>query len=193
MNRIGSLIIAISLLAVSTSFGQFKFGVKGGVNFNNVNGLNTSYYEAANNITRYHAGIMAEIRIPILGVEADLLYSAKGSTLTEATTGTISDFKSNYIDLPIMVKIYFIKILNIHMGPQFEFLLSAENGGQNIKDQFKTSQMSGVIGVGVELAFLYTVLRYNFGLTAIGLETSPEFDQSKLNTFQISVGIWLMK
>ena len=193
MNKIGLLIISISLFAFSTSFGQLKFGVKGGVNFNNVNGVNTTYYEAANNITRYHAGVMAEIRIPILGVEADLLYSAKGSTLTEATNGTISDFKSNYIDFPIMVKFYIIKIINIHLGPQFEFLISAENDGLNVEDQLKTSMMSGIVGAGVELGFLYTALRYNFGLSVIGLETSPEFDQSKLNTFQISVGIWLKK
>ena len=193
MRKTGLLIVAISLLTVGYSFGQLKFGIKGGVNFNNMNGINTTYYEAANNITRYHAGLMAEIKIPILGVEADLLYSAKGSTLTDAVDGTISEFKSNYIDFPIMVKFYIVKIINIHLGPQFEFLMSAENGGTPIKDQFKTTQMSGIVGVGLELGFLYTALRYNFGLSAIGLETSPEFDQSKLNTFQISVGIWLKK
>jgi hypothetical protein len=193
MKKLGTLIITIFLLGLSTSFAQFKFGVKGGVNFANVNGFNTTYIQAAENITRFHGGIMTEIKLPVLGVQADLLYSAKGSTLTDAFDGSVSDFKSNYIDIPIVLKLYILKILNLHVGPQFEFLLSADNGGVDVKDQFKSSHMSGVVGAGLELSFLYAALRYNFGLSTIGVENSPAFDTAKLNTFQASVGIWLSK
>ena len=52
--------------------------------------------------------MMMEVKLPVkLGFEADILFSTKGASFGS------SDYKLSYIDIPVVMKIYMVKVLRL--------------------------------------------------------------------------------
>lgn len=171
-----TLFIAISISVNAQSV--FKFGITGGLNMANISG------DVSNNsnVLGYNAGLMAEIKLPVkIGVEADVLYSVKGATVNDL------DLKLSYIDIPLVFKIYTLKVLNFQVGPQYSILTAASFDGDDIKENFKPSEFSVVVGLGVDVLKFHAAARYNFGLTNI-VENGGEL---KNRVIQLSIGLWI--
>ncbi len=92
---------------------QYHFGIKGGINFSNFSGKdaegdeNTPPFETKKGIT---VGIFTETPINnIFSFQSALLYSVKGAKNTEEEQGesVTATFNLNYIEIPILAKIYF--------------------------------------------------------------------------------------
>jgi len=179
MKRIKGLLVVVLLVVGFTASAQFKFGVGGGLNIANLGGSDISGTES---ILGYNGGFMAEVKLPIkLGVEADLLFSTKGASLGK------SDLKLSYIDLPVVMKIYMVKILSFQLGAQYSMLVKASADDVNIKEAYKSNDLSAVLGLGIDVLKLHASARYNYGLSSI----DDIGEDIKNNMFTFTVGVWI--
>lgn len=187
MKKVYVVLVAVLLVGTLSAQAQFKFGVKAGANFSKFSSTDASVQ--AKNLTAWHGGLMAEIKLPVIGIQADAIYTQNGSKfdIGQAT----GEIKSTYIQVPVVAKVYILKVLNLQAGPQFGFLTGAKDGdNEDIKDQLESSDLQIVFGAGVELGPVNGAIRYNLGVKDIS--AIDGFDL-KNNAFTISVGIWLKK
>ncbi len=188
MKRLYTLLVAIVLLGSISAQAQLKFGVKAGANFSKLSSSNPQ--EQFKNLTAWHGGVMLELKLPIFGIEVDALYTQNGTKFDAGIA--IEDLKNTYIAIPVLVKMYILKVLNIHVGPQFSFLTSSKLGDIDYKDQLASNDLQIVFGAGVELGRLHGSLRYNLGVKDINANAlNPS--TLKNNAVMLSVGIWLKK
>jgi len=174
MKKISILAVCLFFVVVGAQ-AQVGLGVKGGLNFANVNVKDAA--EDPDSKTGYHFGAFAEIGMGGINLQPELLFSAKGS----------DDLDLTYLEVPILLKKNFAKVLNVHLGPQFGFLTSAEVEEEDVKDFLKSSDISAVVGAGVNLpAGLTGGVRYVFGLSDI--DDDGFGTEVKNRTLQIFVG-----
>mgnify|MGYP001179659949 CR=1 FL=1 len=203
MKKLSILFLSIILVGASNlamSQAQLAVGLKGGLNFAklNVDGSLSSNYESK---TGFHGGAFMLIKLSKIGIQPELLFSKQGSTLKYSGTPTLeSNF--DYINVPIMLKLYTVAGINLQAGPQFGFVAKAKQdipnltgGGvttQDIKDQLKGYDLSLGLGLGWDAPFGLTFdARYNLGLSKINdVSGSPE---AKNQVIQVSVGYKLFK
>lgn len=169
------LIIAALVACGNLASAQISGGIKGGVNFANID-----VDGDPDGKTGYHVGVFASFGAAGIFIQPELLYSAKGA----------EDFDLTYIEIPILLRKNFAKVLNIHLGPQFGILTKGEIdtgvGTVDVKDELKGSDLSAVFGAGVNLpGGLSAGGRYILGLSDIDDGFGTEI---KNRTFQLYVG-----
>jgi hypothetical protein len=109
----------------------------------------------------------------------------------------LGEYQDNftYLSVPVMVKFYIIDGLNLHLGPQFGFLIDGERkfqnplseGSRDIKDYYKKSDISVSLGGGWDLPFgLNLDVRYNIGIQDINNVSNGE--EAKSRVFFVSLG-----
>jgi len=176
MKNFKKTLTALALLITLSANAQFKAGILGGLNLAQI----TGDVKGVDNLIGYHAGLMAEIKLPIkIGVELDALYSVKGAELN------LANQTLTYVDFPLVLKIYTVKIVSFQIGPQYSYLLAADYDDADIKNSMSLSDFSAVIGLGLDVTKLHAAIRYNIGVTNI-LKTG----QAKNSMFQFSLGYW---
>ena len=203
MKRILLLLIFCSVGFIYQSHAQagFRLGVKGGLNFANVD---TDI--SADSRTGFHAGAFATIKISKLAIQPELIYSSQGAELQfQGFEEARSNF--NYLNVPILLKLYLIGGLNLQLGPQFGFLLGANSEDDiaeqaineisnaedisDLRDAFNGSDVSLGIGAGIDLPFGLTAdARYNLGLSEI--DDSEALGATRNQVFQLSLGYRLI-
>ena len=179
-----SLLTAVILICLQ-SFGQLKFaaGIKGGLNFSNLN-LSTL---STSGTTGYHAGVFAQFRFSKVAIQPEIILSQQGSVVD------FKELESSYINIPLIVKIYLAAGVNLQFGPQFGFLNKAELEDRgDVKDLLKTADISAGLGVGWDAPFGLTCeARYNLGLTDNNDDLYNE--PVKNQVFQLSVGFKIIR
>jgi hypothetical protein len=186
MKKINLLVLVI-LLGAGSAFAQgISIGIKGGPNFAN---LDVSDFSGSlKNKTGIHGGAFVLFKMKKFGLQPEILFSQQGSNIKFDATNTESSI--DYINIPIILKLYTVLGLNLQVGPQFGFLSKAEFDGDNVKDSFKNSDTSLALGVGWDLPLRLSIdARYNLGLSDIS--DDPNFDTIKNQVWQISVGFKL--
>lgn len=174
------ILIAITLFIGTMTFAQgIDLGVKAGMNFASI-----SDASGLKNKTGVQAGIFAGIKFSDkLGIQADLLYSQQGA---EFDAG---EFDLTYINVPLVIKYYLFKGLNLQAGPQFGFVvddkISIDVFGDIAKQlEAEKADVSGIVGAGYDLPFgLRIDARYNFGFTDV-----VEDFNSKNSVVSVAVG-----
>jgi hypothetical protein len=102
------------------------FGIKAGANYSNVY---DAQGEEFHNDAKFGFAGGVFISIPIgkfLGVQPEVLYSQKGFHATGKLLGGTYDFTrtTNYIDVPLFIRLKPSKYFTILAGPQYSYLLS---------------------------------------------------------------------
>lgn len=174
---------------------QFKIGAGAGLNFSEYSweeSSNTTF----NGALGINGGLIMEVKLPVeLGIEVDVLFSQKGfeADFDDPLLSSFS-YETNmaFIDLPVVAKLYMLKVISLQGGLQYSQLLSAitksEAFGENdVKDAFNSGYLSAVIGFGIDVSKLHFSTRYNFGITKINS------GGAKQNMLTFTVGIWLKK
>ena len=150
--------IIIVLLTINICAQNITFGAKAGLNSASVNTNN----QDVSTRKSIHLGITSEIKIShSFSIQPELLYSSQGfnNSLDNLT------IKTNYINLPVMVKYYFANGLSLEAGPQIGFLTSAEINGEDVMNNFKSSDYAVSLGAGYKLnSRLNFSLRYSVGV-----------------------------
>ena len=183
--------LIIVLVGFGTAYSQagLRLGLKGGLNFANldVDNLSTS------NRTGYHVGAFATVKLTKIAIQPEIIFSSQGSNVDLGSGFGEVKQQFNYVNIPILLKLYLAAGLNLQLGPQFGFLTSAEFDENDIKDELKNSDISLALGAGWDLpiAGLVVDARYNLGLNDVS--DSAVFGDTKNRVFQLSLGIRILE
>lgn len=200
MKKILYLLFVVAGMGVAqTANGQAQFalGIKAGPNFSKLD-VNSSAGDNYKSRTGFHGGAFALIKLTKIGIQPEILFSQQGSKVTFNSGDGEANF--DYINIPIILKLYTIAGLNLQVGPQFGFLSGGEVketiGGitttYDAKEFYKGSDFSAALGIGWDLPFGLTLdARYNLGLSKVN--DGQNSSQSKNQVFQISAGFKLIK
>jgi len=193
------LLVAVALMGfVSNSFAQesWSFGVKGGLNISTVTG---GSFDDPSHRTAFNAGVLAEIPIANrFSIQPEVLYSAQGYDFASIDEDNIFDTDDNieyqldYIQVPILAKVYVTDGLSMQAGPSFNFNVNeeldfspTENGGDvELSDQVSDFEMGAAAGLEYKLnSGFFVQARYTYGFTEV-------FDGSDAHNsvWQASVG-----
>jgi hypothetical protein len=137
-----------------------------------------------------HAGFFALVKWGRLGIQPEVMFSQQGYSASYDLGGEEKGH-FNYVNVPVIFKVYTVKGINIQAGPQFGFLTSAKSkadGGEiDVKSALKKSDVAIAVGAGWDLTAGLTVdARYNIGLTEINGENVQT--EIKNQVFQLSIG-----
>lgn len=200
MKKIAVLVLFMALSVAGYSQAQVAIGIKAGPNFAKIN-TEENAGENYKNRTGFHGGAFVLFKITKIGIQPELLFSQQGSTVE--VNGTDLEANFNYINIPILLKLYLAGGINLQAGPQIGFVSKAEveqfvSGSSgattmtDVKDQLKGNDVSLALGAGWDLPFGLTLdARYNLGLSEINDAAGSE--EAKNQVFQVSVGFKLIK
>jgi Outer membrane protein beta-barrel domain len=198
-NKISIYVLAFLALLSFESFSQVQvsLGLKGGPNFAKLD-VNSNVSSNYKNRTGFHGGGFFLVKISKVGIQPELIFSRQGTNFKVNAQDLNSNF--DYINVPVMIKLYTVLGINLQFGPQFGFLASTggkavDNAGNPVdatKSLYKSSDLSAAFGVGWDLPFGLTIDgRYNLGLSKI--QDNPLLDATKNQVIQVSLGYKLVK
>ncbi|OOG71152.1 porin family protein [Flavobacterium sp. A45] len=117
MRSLKILLLSAFIVLVSNAVSAQAWGVRAGANISNIsgNGLDTSAK------TGLYVGVYKEIPLikSLLFIQPELQYSQEGFE-----TDNFEDTKIDYLTVPVLAKIYVVKLLSFETGPQFGFVVS---------------------------------------------------------------------
>lgn len=170
-----------------------SFGVKGGVNFATITGDD---FDSPDSRTSFHVGALAEFPVAeIFSVQIEALYSGQGfkSDIDGGIFGGDgkAEYQLDYINVPVLAKLYVTKGFSFEVGPQFSFKVNEEidfdatgNNGDINLNEAKDFEFGVAAGVTFQTDMgLFATGRYNYGLTEI-----IEDSDVKNSVFQIGIG-----
>jgi len=178
----------------SMAMAQFQLGFKGGLNYADFQIDNIR----SNQKSGFHFGAFTTLKLGKIAIQPEVVFSQQGTNFNFDGKELESNF--NYINVPILFKLYLIGGLNIQAGPQFGYLTGAtssfdpitelETGKSSIRDYYSESDLSLALGIGWDLPFNVNVdFRYNRGISDISNESIPV---TRNQVYQVSVGIRLI-
>jgi hypothetical protein len=181
--------IAAVLFTAVAAQAQIKFGVKAGANFYKFGGDDAKIGDISPKLKIGLAG-GGIVNIPIsemFSVQPEVLYSMEGAKYEE--DGEKLTYKTDYINIPVMIQYNNTSGFYAETGPQIGFLASAKGtDGDNtvdLKDQFKGINFSWALGLGYKMSSGFGFgARYNLGLGNI---LDDEDANIKLGGFNVGV------
>ena len=176
--------------ADNTADKSVSFGVKGGVNFATVTGED---FDSPDSRTSFHVGALVEIPVSdMFSVQAEALYSGKGFDYDfEGPDGDKAEFQLDYIDVPVLAKIYITEGLSIEAGPQVSFLINEEidyNPNSDSGDIDLNDAESIDFGLAGGLSFQTNMGLFATGRYAMGFSDIYKDVDVHNSTFQIGIG-----
>jgi hypothetical protein len=192
--KVVAVVICFITLSFTSQAQSVSLGIKAGPNFSKLSG-SQSLSQNYNNRTGWHFGAYALIKLSKIGIQPELLYSKQGSTFT--VNSTSFDANYDYINVPIIVKLYLAAGLNIQLGPQFGFATNTQlkSASQNYNSAIKGSDLSAAMGLGWDLPFGLSIdARYNLGLSNNNnLASQGATGEVKNQVIMASIGYRLFK
>lgn len=201
----GILLISTSFIYAQADSKAVQLGVKAGVNSSKITGDD---YDDVKSRTSFNVGLLAEIPITErFSFQLEVLYSGQGFDVQENDQDNIFDTDDNveyqldYIQVPLLLKVYLVQGLSIEAGPQFGFKIHEEldyqpnsDGGdvEINEDDSYIKDFDTSVALGVAYKFnngFFVNSRYTFGLTDIFEEdTILENVDAKNVVWQFGVG-----
>ena len=174
-NMSKKLVLTVLTLTLTTiSFAQIDFGAKAGINYNFGGDLSEVISETGNNAkdlisgadnkAGFHAGLWAKINLIGLYIRPEVVYTQLNNSYTNTQDNVKTDFKTNKIDIPILIGAKIIGPLQVFAGPDFQYILKSDfsqDDFTNIKTKDFTAGLH--IGAGLELGRLGVDIRWEKG------------------------------
>jgi Opacity protein and related surface antigens len=161
--------LVMGTAAKAQNWADWSYGVKGGLNFASVTGDDNGKMKFSFNL-----GAFAEYRFnDFFGIQPELMYSRQGAY--DKVAGVKQWERLNYINIPILAKLYVLDNLSVDIGPQIGILLhskskwkSGGSSGKNDIDGLKGADVSFAMGLTYRVDRNWDVnVRYNLGLTDV--------------------------
>ena len=195
MKKLLFLITTCTVIGFTASAQKTTFGLKAGMTAANMkesfDGLKLSYSTKIG----FYAGALAEIGVAKnFAVQPELFFALMGAQLKDS--GINAKLNLGYINLPILLK-YKSEGFSAFAGPQIGYLVTAKvkDGGKkaDAKDQFKSTDFSGVVGAGYTLSNGFGFdARYQVGLSNISKDTGID-GNGKNSAFMVGVHYFFSK
>jgi hypothetical protein len=190
------------LISASAANAQY-LGARVGVNFANMIRTGDDNYK-----TEFKPGLHAGLTLDIPVVDRlvfapELMYSQKGYKTSGRTLFDANNdytITTNFIEIPILLKINAAKGFNIHLGPQVSFLASTTTKFESGSDAYKTtvkeeneglrkSIVGGVIGVGFSVGTKASLIaRYALDLQKNNGEGNSQTPEYRNQVIQLGLG-----
>lgn len=167
---------------------EITIGPKLGWNITNISNMSES-----KNKMSFSVGGFAEFKFnDFLALQPELLYSRQGFRLKD--DGVKSHIRVNYLNIPILAKLYVLEGLSVDLGPQLGFALNGKSktkyNGTTVKNKItnvNTCDVSFAVGLSYEYEAFMVSARYNIGLTNV-IDKDDAGGNNKNHVFQLSVG-----
>jgi hypothetical protein len=199
--------IIISLLFISGSYAQIRFGIRGGVNsstfkadevISTTDGLKITYPKDSR--MGFHFGLISQIKLFNVFIQPEMLLTTNKNTVSveDLTTHTtkILDQTFNKLDIPILAGMKFGPA-KIELGPVASFLLKNKTDlleGSTYKAIYNKATFGYQAGVGLEVSKLTVDFKYEGNLSKMGssikIGDKPFNTDSRMSQFIVSVGIF---
>ena len=160
------IFLGVFLFSIVTSNAQIDWGIKGGLNYNS----NGDLVSESENIVvdpdsnaGYHFGVFATTKGKIF-FRPELVFTHTKSVYEY--NNLKADFKMDKIDAPILVGLKIIGILNVFIGPSFQYIIKTDLEDIALSDVENDITVGGIFGVGVQIGKLGIDLRYERGFSS---------------------------
>ncbi|MBC6368367.1 porin family protein [Algoriphagus sp. AK58] len=143
-----------------------QLGIRGG--FSSANFSNSDFTA----LSSFHVGGYYQISSGgLFSFEPGIQYSGKGYNTTSIAGEDVTD-KLGYLDVPVLVRLNFLPILNVFAGPQLSFLMSRDytrgTSSSNSLEPVRGYEYGAVVGVGVSIfSGLNAQVSYDMGLSSL--------------------------
>ena len=196
-----SILIAVIAVLGFTSAASAQefvyFGAKGGVNFTN---MTSDGFEDEKSRTGFHLGLVSEIPLSErFSLQPEVLYATQGleANRTFAGQNFNGEYQLDYIQVPVLAKIYLIDGLAIEAGPSFNFLVEEEYDFESDMGdaEFDTEagsdfEFGGAIGASYKFnSGFFASARYTQGFTDVFDSDNWDDDAIKNNGIQLGIGL----
>lgn len=109
------IMIIACVLVLGTAHAQTVWGIRGGVNINDISNSYTGGIDQADNLQSYHAGLMTNISVFMFSFQPSVLVTGKGALATYGDPNGTADYfvaETNplYLEIPATFN------LNLHFG-----------------------------------------------------------------------------
>ena len=196
------LALICMLLTAGAAMAQkrFTFGPKVGVDLTHFWGSGTKFYESNRVQLNYQVGVFAEYRASDhFAIAPEVVFASQGGIIKDYGTPSgiyKQTYTTNYINVPLMLKLYVIKPLSIDFGPQVGFnVYSKYRGDWDLNDEYDktydSTKRTNTFDFGLGLGATYNIAsdvfvqaRYTLGLTKIFKDEDP----IKNGNAQIAIG-----
>lgn len=174
-----------------SNFGEFKWGLKGGVNFAGVNNI-TDGIEIDKGRLGFVGGAFCKIPLKsFLSIRPELLFHMKGSTLDVPSdvAGLYDEFRFglNYLEVPLSFDFDLPFFIDFHAGVQGAFLISQSlkfNGTKSSSSEdFNKTEFGWHLGSGIDLGNIGIQVRYQQSL-------APFYDATLFGTGKFEPRNW---
>lgn len=187
MKKVLMLTAGLLLMYGAKAQTEITVGPKVGLNVTNI-----SNQDAKNKVS-FHLGGFAEFKFnDFFAVQPELLYSRQG--LRDKVDGHKYRIRVNYLNIPVLAKLYVLKDLSVDLGPELGFALNAKSkiksGNTTTKTKIKdnnTLVVNFVIGVSYNWDDFMFSARYNVGLSNV-MDKDKWGGNNKNHVFQLSAG-----
>jgi hypothetical protein len=136
-----------------------------------------------------------------IAIQPELVFSQQGATNTGVSTGHSYEnkVKLNYLNVPVLLKVYLGNVVNVQVGPQFGLLLSGRHTGQigyisssysnngyvevdeDVKKDYGNDvSLCGGLGVDLKNGLLFSA-RLAYGMTDINNNEADKALRQRLN------------
>lgn len=188
-----SVVVALFIIT-SVNAQNLQFGISGGID-----AARFALSGATGGPLKYKTDLAGGLSLEyglssLVGLQLEANYSRQGTGLIAEDGGSAGSFQTDYITVPVLLKLYGSPRLSFFAGPQLGILLSAEQKsiGQednDIKDQFKSTTFYAVFGSEYKFANgVFVNARYNVGLDNIAEEDGIGGGEIKHRYFSLRIG-----
>lgn len=172
----------------------FRIGAKGGINVNKIQGQS---YKSGFNYNYLLGGFM-QFNFGRFGLQPEVNFVQSSSEFSKDGNNVYNDLffggsqqkaKLNYIKVPVLLNINVgeSKHVKLQVGPQFSGLLKQSvDSLKSNNNLFKTSDLSMVGGIWIQVPFINLGARYELGLSNVNDVDNKE--KWKSQAFTIFVG-----
>ncbi|MFT3908620.1 MAG: porin family protein [Ferruginibacter sp.] len=200
-------LIVLFLIVTSTGFSQsskveeehenfFRFGLKGGVNINKVNGKAFKKAYSYN----FQAGAFLQFNFSKrFGIQPEVNFVQASAEISNNSNDVYDDLfgggdqnkaKLNYLDVPVLLNVNLgpSKRVKLQVGPSYGFLLKQSvDSLKTNANIYKNGEWSAVGGIWFQLPVVHIGARYKYGLTNINAIDKQESWHNQ--ALQIFIGL----
>ena len=170
----------VGTLALSASVNAQKYGIRAGLNIATVTGQDAD----VNPRNAFYAGFFKEVTLipKLVYLQPEVQYSSQG--FKREILGNENEYRIDYINVPILVKVYLLKTFSLEAGPQFGFKIH-DDYDPIIGNDVETFDPGFAAGLGINFSLgLFAEARYAKGFQ----EVIKDFD-GKNQVIQLGVGL----
>ncbi|MCL1669245.1 PorT family protein [Elizabethkingia ursingii] len=197
------IVLGTMAFAQTTNNGGIRFGIKGGGNLSTITEGN---FSDTQHKFGFNGGLFMNMPISDkFNFQPEVIYNYMGSKSTADVNGEKIKSETNlgYISVPLMVQFNVTPKFYVEAGPEFSYLVNANNklksGSQTVTnswdskalDDLKRFNAAGAIGLGYRITDNWGVnARYTTGFTKIGKNDTPRgqyFNDSRNENIQLGL------